>query len=164
MSFKNFLCGQINVQYSVHVETNNLHAQYQSSYRTNYSCETALMKITNDIEQNLNSDENTVLVLLDSSAAFDTVDHEILLEKLENEFKITGKALMLIASYLNNREFTTLVNTAESRPKQVNCGVPQESLFGPLLYILYTKGIEKIVLRHNLKVHMYADDVQIFLW
>ena len=69
---------------------------------------------------------------------------------------------MLIASYLNNREFTTLVNTAESRPKQVNCGVPQESLLGPLLYILYTKGIEKIVLRHNLKVHMYADDVQIY--
>ena len=76
---------------------------------------------------------------------------------------IKGNALKLIKSYLENRTFSTKLNSVESLPRELNYGVPQGSLLGPLFYNLYTKEIEEIVKQHGLKIITYADDCQIYI-
>ena len=116
-----------------------------------------------DNQENVLRKENVALVMLDSSSAFDTVDHELLLNKLEFNFGIKGKALQLIQSYLQERTFSVKVGNTQSQPKRVLFGVPQGSLLGPLFYILYTKELEVVVKECGFKLHMYADDCQIYL-
>ena len=88
------------LQISDHIEANKLHSTYQSSYRKHHSCETALFKTMGDIQEMLAVKSSVALVLLDSSAAFDTVDHELLLARLEHHFKIRGGALKMIRSHI----------------------------------------------------------------
>ena len=104
------------IQLNEHIENNKLHSQFQSSYRKNHSCETAMFKVIGDIQKSVSENNNVALVLLDSSAAFDTVDHNILLKRLENNFGIKDKALEWIRSYLTNRTFSVVVNKAKSQP------------------------------------------------
>ena len=150
-------------QLTVHLESNCLYAKFQSAYRKDHSCESALTKLVDDLHKFIHQGENVLLILLDSSAAFDTVDHQILLEKLESKFFISHSALQLIKSYLCNRTFSTKVNDVQSSPRPLKFGVPQGSLLGPLFYILYTSEIEQIVLNHGLKIITYADDCQIYI-
>ena len=84
-----------------HICINNLYPPNQSSYRKNYSTETALLRVKNDILLNLNKQHVTLLVLLDLSAAFDTVDHNVVLSRLHSKFGISGTALEWFRSYLN---------------------------------------------------------------
>ena len=86
-----------------HICMNNLYPANQSSYRKNYSTETALLRVKNDILLNMNKQHVTLLVLLDLSAAFDTVDHNVLLSRLHSKFGISGTALEWFRSYLNGR-------------------------------------------------------------
>ena len=147
-----------------YLETNNLYPYFQSAYRKNYSCESALVELMDDLQKKvIVNEEETVLILLDSSAAFDTVDHQILINKLENEFNIKDNALKLITSYLHKRTFSTKINDMESSPRDLRYGVPQGSLLGPLFYNLYTKTIEKIATKHGLKIITYADDCQLYI-
>ena len=102
----------------------------QSAYRPHHSTETALLRVKTDILKAMDNQEVTCLVLLDLSAAFDTVDHKILLERLENYFGITGTALQWIRSYLTNRSQRVVIgdtNTtgAKSSSISLECGVPQ---------------------------------------
>ena len=150
------------IQLVNYIENNNLYPTYQSSYRQNHSCETALTKLIDDIQTSVINGKNVALVLLDCSAAFDTIDHDILFAKLEDEYGITKKALQLIKSYFQNRSFSTIIKSTKSEPRHLQYGVPQGSLLGPLFYILYTKEIEAIVLKHNLGIMSYADDIQIY--
>ena len=106
--------------------------------------------------------KNVYLLLLDSSAAFDTVDQRILLNELQNSYNIKGKALKLITSYLHDRSFSVKIRDVKSTPIQLKYGVPQGSLLGPLFYNIYTKPIEAIVHRHGLNIQSYADDNQIY--
>ena len=150
------------VQINNYIEAYKLHSTYQSSYRKNHSCETGLLRVVGDI-QKMVKDKNVVsLILLDSSAAFDTVNHRTLLSRLKYQFSITGSALETIQSYLENRTFSVVINDCMSRPKQLEHGVPQGSILGPLFYNLYTVPIEKIAEKHGLHCHVYADDVQLY--
>ena len=150
-------------QINHHIESNKMHSKFQSAYRAYHSCETAMIKIVNDIQRSIHNNNAVALILLDSSAAFDTVDHDILLKKLSNTFLIKDKALEWIKSYLKNRTFSVRVNENVSQPKLLKYGVPQGSLLGPLFYILYTQELDNIISDHGLQGHMYADDCQIYI-
>ena len=109
----------------------------QSAYRPKHSIKTALLKVTNDIPLNMNDQRVTLLLLLNLSAAFDTVDHETLLHRLQFTFGINGKALSWFSSCLSGRSQQIAINETLSAEFELHCGVPQGSCLGPLLFTLY---------------------------
>ena len=150
-----------------HICTNNLMEPLQSAYRPHHSTETALLKVKTDILKAMDNQEVACLVLLDLSAAFDTVDHKILLERLENYFGITRSALRWIKSYLTNRSQRVIIgdaNTtgAKSSSISLECGVPQGSALGPNLFTLYTAPLGQIC-SSKVHYHLYANDQQLYL-
>ena len=149
-------------QRTAHLEKNNLLARFQSGFRRCHSTETAIVRITNDILSSNDSGKVTALVLLDLSAAFDTIDHEILLSRLQTDMGITGTALSWFRSYLTGRSQVVSCAGHTSSSRRVTCGVPQGSVLGPLLFCIYTQPLEKIIQRHNLSFHFYADDTQLY--
>ena len=106
----------------------------------------------------------SLLVLLDLSAAFDTVDHQVLLLRLEVSFGITGTALKWFKSYLTNRSERVLINGNYSESFSLSHGVPQGSCLGPLLFTIYASKLFEIVKCHLPDVHAYADDTQLYLY
>ena len=106
---------------------------------------------------------SVILVLLDLSAAFDTVDHGILLSRLSNRFGITGTVLEWFRSYLSDRTQFVQVNCACSAPHVLEFDVPQGSVLGPLLYSMYTSPLGEIARRHQMFYHFYADDTQLYI-
>jgi hypothetical protein len=105
----------------------------------------------------------TGLCLLDLSAAFDTIDHKILLERLSLWFGISDKAHHWFASYLKSRSFQVSCLNQISLPHSVAYGVPQGSVLGPVLFSLYTTPLSSLINSHNLNHQLYADDTQLFL-
>ena len=99
-----------------------------------------------------------VLTLLDLSAAFDTVDHATLLRRLKTSYGIGGSVLEWFTSYLSGRIHSVRCGKSASDASAVLCGVPQGSVLGPILFLLYTAELLRLVERHNLRPHMYADD------
>ena len=97
-------------QLQSHLVKNNLFPTLQSAYHPNHIIETALLKIKNDILMNMDKQHATLLILLDLSAAFDTVDHQILLNRLRTDFGVSGKVLDWFASYLSNRSQNVTVD------------------------------------------------------
>ena len=128
-----------------HCEANAPHPNNQSSYRQYHSTETALLKVQNDISLKMDKQEATLLILLDLSAAFDTIDHGTMLQILENDFGITGNALCWLSSFLVSRKQRVLVNGWQSRDFAVNTGVPQGSCPGPILFIMYPSSQDNAV-------------------
>ena len=107
--------------------------------------------------------ESAVLVLLDLSAAFDTVDHSILLSRLENWVGIKGTALRWFQSYLTDRSFSVHLGDYSSETAPFTCGVPQGSVLGPILFSLYMLPLASIFERYDVSFHCFADDIQIYL-
>jgi len=101
---------------------------------------------------------------LDLSSAFDTVDHHILLSRLELTFGVKSSALQWFRSYLSDRTQVVRVAGCCSSTSKLCCGVPQGSILGPLLFIIYTSPVIDIVRRHGLWTHCYADDTQIYFY
>lgn len=150
-------------QLSNYITTNYLSELFQSAYISNHSTETALLKVKNDILRALDRNESVFLLLLHLSVAFHTVDHSQLLSRLSFRFGIKGTVLQWLTSYLNNRLQFVQVDGGTSNQHVLACGVPQGSVLGPLLYILYTSPIAEIKRRHNLQYHLYTDDTQIYI-
>ena len=134
----------------------------QSAYRAGHSTETALLRIKNDIDAALDRKSMVILVMLDLSSAFDTIEHEVLLTRLEHTFGITDKALAWLRSYLSERHQNVVVDSTMSADYVLQCGVPQGSVLGPVLYCMYTRPVCDIVARHGMQYHCYADDIQIY--
>ena len=145
-----------------HMSDNNLNIPHQSAYKKFHSCETVLIRIVNDVL--IASDENkaTVLMLLDLSAAFDTVYHPKLFSILKNEIGIDGIALSWFKSFLSGRCQKVKINSYESEEIIIKFGVPQGSVLGPVLFNIYIRSIYKTVLDCNFLVQGFADDHQIY--
>uniref|UniRef100_A0A8C6WDV8 Reverse transcriptase domain-containing protein n=1 Tax=Neogobius melanostomus TaxID=47308 RepID=A0A8C6WDV8_9GOBI len=143
--------------------SNNVFDTFQSGFRPHHSTETALIKVTNDIRMNTNAGKVSVLVLLDLSAAFDTVDHGILLHRLENWVGISGTALNWFKSYLEDRTYFVEIGNCVSDKISMTCGVPQGSILGPLLFNLYMLPLGQLINSNNVSYHNYADDTQIYV-
>ena len=107
--------------------------------------------------------KSVILLLLDLSAAFDTVDHLILLSRLSHRFGIKGNALAWFDSYLKSRKQFVQIEDCQSSQRCLAHEVPQGSVLGPLLYSLYTSPIADIINLHNLQYHLYADDSQLYI-
>ena len=152
----------VHQQLTNYISNSNLFAKYQSGYRKGHSCDTAVLKIQNDTLMMIDNRSHAVLMMLDLSAAFDTVNHAVLIKKLKNFYGLGGNIIKWIESYLNKRSFKVSVNDKYSESCSLEIGVPQGSILGPLLFILYTKEIEKITEKYNFHVHLYADDSQLY--
>jgi hypothetical protein len=140
----------------------DLQDPFQSAYRANHSTETALLRVHNDILRAMDSGKITALILLDLSAAFDTVDHKILLHRLETNIGITGAALRWCQSYLQNRSQCVRIGQSSSEAVALDYSVPQGSVLGPQWFIIYTLPVRIIIQKHKLQYHIYADDTQIY--
>ena len=145
------------LQVSKHCEEYQLQPDYQSAYREHYSCETAILKISNDILWGMEAQSITSLVALDLSTAFDTVNHEILLSILSNKYGIKSKALKWFDQYLRPRSFKVTVNGAYSKDKDLMVSVPQGSCAGANIFNLYCLPLQDVV-PDDLQLSNFADD------
>ena len=103
-----------------------------------------------------------ILVLLDLSAAFDTIDHHKLLNLLKHSFGIRGNALSWFQSYLQDRTQTVQIGSSTSEPVTLKYGVPQGSVLGPVLFTMYTSPLGNIIRDHGLNFHLYVDDTYMY--
>lgn len=147
-------------QLNAFLGNNNLLTQVQSGFRSKHSCTTALIKVVEDIRSSLDEGSVTFLVLLDFSKAFDMVNHSHLINKLHRFYNISPSATNLIFSYLSGRKQAVSLDNVLSEFLDLQRGVPQGSILGPLLFSLYINEIPNIV-QHS-STHIYADDVQIY--
>ena len=142
---------------------NDLFEKCQSAYKEFHSTETALLKILSDLLVAMDDRKCSLLVLLDLSAAFDTVSHDILLENLKDDFGITGPVLSWMKTYLSDRTQSVAINGVSSAPQELGIGLPQGSIVGPSEFPTYSSPLFDIAHRHDVSIHMYADDTQLYL-
>lgn len=152
----------VNAQLTRYITENNLQEKFQSAYRQNHSTETALIRVQNDILLALSERKACLLLLLDLSAAFDTVEHTALIDVLR-ELGLTEKVLAWFMSYLSNRTQQVRVGDHFSSLQPLKSGVPQGSVLGPVLFTLYTASLGRLIESFNLNYHFYADDSSLYL-
>jgi len=146
-----------------HMEKHNLHEVMQSAYKKLHSTETALVRVQNDILNHLDDKNGVILVLLDLSASFDTIDHDTLFHQLHHRLGLSDTALQWFKSYLSGRTQSVCIENASSKPTPLRFGVPQGSVLGPLLYTIYTLPLGDILREAGISYHLYADDTQLYL-
>ena len=150
-------------QLNDHVSLNGLENVRQSAYKLGHSTESALLSIKNDVLLAFAKGEATAVVLLDQSAAFDTIDHDTLLNSLSSWFGVSGVVLDWFKFYLSERIQCIKIGSILSDAKMLY-GVPQGSVLGPILFSLYTTPLSKVIQNHpGISFQFYADDTQLYV-
>ena len=145
-----------------HITISSNFSSFQSAYRPGFSTETALLHIFNNLSDICGKGNCAVMVGLDLSAAFDTINHQLLLERLKSDFGIDGLAFSWLQSYLSNRTQYVKLGNHSSSPVERLAGVPQGSVLGPLLFTTYTSPLSNIIHGFEVSFHQYADDTSLF--
>ena len=148
----------IHNQLSSYLNQTNLLYAYQSGFRSKFSTETALIDVTEYIINGFDSGELVGAIMLDLKKAFDTVDPDILTQKLQ-WFGVSNIPLSWFKDYLSDRNQLVQFKSELSNERPIKCGVPQGSILGPLLFILYVNDLPKVC--SKTKVILYADDTAI---
>ena len=151
----------VNSQLDEHMDKNNLHSNKQYGYKAYHSTEFLLAKIVNDLLLSCDIKIPTLVMLLDLSAAFDTVDQQKLLDILRNQFGIRGAALRWFKSFLFGRTQKVMINGEYSDPLPLEFGVAQGSILGPKLFNLYIQSFSPQMQATGVEVEGYADDHQL---
>ena len=141
-----------------HLSENNLSCPTQYGYKKDHSCETLLVKLMDDIMIGVDNKSGVVVLIVDLSAAFDTVDHDVLIKILRSKYHISGNALAWIKSFLSGRSQSVKIGDSLSGTLSVLYGVPQGSILGPLLFNLYCASIDHAFKSAGFDSMGYADD------
>jgi len=142
-----------------HLESNSILPAAQSGFRAGYGCPAALLSITDDLLRAIDDGKAAVMVLLDYSRAFDTINHELLLSQL-HFIGLGDGAVALLAAYISGRRQRVTLGTLRSASLSVASGVPQGSILGPVLYTIYTATLYDCL--EHCSFHAYADDTQLY--
>ena len=144
----------IHDQMQIYLSENNILYEYQSGFRTNHSTDFALSFLNDKILKGFDKGYFTGMILIDLQKAFDTIDHKLLLEKMYY-IGFSNEVILWFRSYLSNRKFIVNIKDKYSSPGAVTCGVPQGSILGPLLFLLYVNDMKQAIKSELL---LYADD------
>jgi hypothetical protein len=145
-----------------HLHTHNILTSHQFGFRANRTTEQAIFSLVNSVLESLNNKQLVGRVFCNLQKAFDAVNHNILLKKLEY-YGIQGSIKKLIQSYLMNRQQMVILNGNFSTWKTIQCGVPQGSVLGPLLFLIYINDLPSCLEKSNSTTILYADDKSIIL-
>jgi hypothetical protein len=152
----------VNNQLENHINSHSFHDDVQSAYHAYHSTETAFLRVNHDIAYALDSNCYAVLLMFDLSAAFDAIDHQILLNRLEYSTGVTKEALLWFKSYLMDRTQRVAIRSVQSDDIKLCFGVPPGSVLGQKLYCIFAKPVGEICRRHGMSYHSYADDAQVY--
>ena len=148
-------------QFQSHIINNPNYSKYQSAYRSHPPTETALTYALDEVFSACNNKMLTVSTGLDLSAAFEAINHQILIGRLSEEFGNKNSALKWISSYITDRKQFVKIANSLSSTISINQGVPQNSVLGPLLFTCYISPVGSLIQNSNLLHHQYADDITI---